>query len=516
MEKNDRHNRCETKELSILFDISQALHANKELNEVVYPVLKLLTEHMGLLRGTLTIHDQRTDEVVIETAYGLTEEEQLRGRYKSGEGITGKVFQTGLPIIVPKISEEPLFLDRTKARANSVDEEISFICVPIKQDKKVIGTLSVDRLYDRSENLNEDMRLLSTIGSMISRSVQNYQEILEEKKSLILENQRLHDELKEIFHPTHIIGNSSIMQDVYKMISQVAPSETTVLILGESGVGKELVASGIHYRSPRADRPFIKVNCAALPDNLIESELFGHEKGAFTNAVAQRKGRFELADTGTIFLDEIGELSQLMQAKLLRVIQEREFERVGGTQTVKVSVRIIAATNRNLEELIEKGLFRKDLYYRLNVFPIYVPPLRQRRTDICLLADHFIEKYNKKFGKDVKRIATSAIDLLMTYHWPGNVRELENVIERAVLLCNEEVIYSYHFSPTLQTSTSSGTGMKETLDGMLGRIERDMILDALKNSGGIIAKAAEILGLTKRMMGFRVQRYGIDYKKFRD
>jgi Nif-specific regulatory protein len=305
------------------------------------------------------------------------------------------------------------------------------------------------------------------------------------------------------------------MQAVYDLIAQVSKSDATVLIRGESGVGKELVAHAIHYNSLRAPRPFIKVNCAALPETIIESELFGHERGAFTGAIAQRKGRFELAAGGTIFLDEIGDLSPTTQVKLLRVLQEKEFERVGGTSTIRADVRIITATNRNLEELVAEETFRQDLYYRLNVFPIHVPPLRERKTDILLLADHFIGKYSKASLKDVKRISTPAIDMLMSYHWPGNVRELENCIERAVLLTGEEVLHGHHLPPTLQTAEASGTSHSGTLQEALDNLERNLILDALKSSRGNKAKAARALGISERLMGIRVEKHDLDSKRFR-
>ena len=299
------------------------------------------------------------------------------------------------------------------------------------------------------------------------------------------------------------------------MIAQVSKSDTTVLIRGESGTGKELVAHAIHFNSLRAVKPFIKVNCGALPESVVESELFGHEKGAFTGAIATRKGRFELANGGTIFLDEIGDLSPTTQIKLLRVLQEREFERVGGTATIKTNVRVITATNRNLEQLIAEGRFRQDLYYRLDVFPIHIPPLRERKTDIPLLADFFVEKYSKANSKMVRRISTPAIDMLMSYHWPGNVRELENCLERAVLLTSDQVIHGHHLPPTLQTAEASGTAHTGTLEGTLERVERDLLVDALKASRGNRAKAARALGISERIMGLRVQRFGIDARRFR-
>jgi Nif-specific regulatory protein len=295
----------------------------------------------------------------------------------------------------------------------------------------------------------------------------------------------------------------------------VAKSDTTVLIRGESGSGKELVAHAIHYNSRRASRAFIKVNCAALPETLIESELFGHEKGAFTGAIYQRKGRFELAAGGTIFLDEVGDFSPSTQIKFLRVLQEKEFERVGGTETIKTDVRVIAATNRDVEALIAEGKFRQDLYYRLNVFTIHVPPLRDRKTDIPLLADFFVERYSRLNHKEIQRISTPAIDMLMSYHWPGNVRELENCIERAVLVSNDQVIHGHHLPPSLQTAEATGTTHQGSLQGSLDDLERELILDALKSARGNMAKAARNLGLSERLMGLRVRKHGIQAKRFR-
>ena len=304
------------------------------------------------------------------------------------------------------------------------------------------------------------------------------------------------------------------MQAVFNLIAQVSNSDTTVLIRGDSGTGKELVAHAIHYNSNRSSMPFIRVNCAALPDSVIESELFGHEKGAFTGAFALRKGRFELATGGTIFLDEIGDLTPLLQIRLLRVLQEREFERVGGVRTINVDVRVIAATNRNLEKLIEGENFRQDLYYRLNVFPIHLPALRERKTDILLLADYFVDRYSKAIQKNIRRISTPAIDMLMSYHWPGNVRELENCIERAVLLSTDDVIHGNHLPPTLQTAEASGTEFKGRLKTTLDSVERELILDALKSSKGNMAETANALGSSERIIGLRVKKYCIDPRRF--
>jgi Nif-specific regulatory protein len=349
---------------------------------------------------------------------------------------------------------------------------------------------------------------------MIAQAVNLRRAAEEERERLDAENQRLRDELRSRFRPSNIIGNSHEMRSVYDQIAQVSKTGTTVLIEGETGTGKELVAHAIHYNSDRADKPFIKAHCAALPESLIESELFGHVQGAFTGATADRKGRFELAHGGTLFLDEIGDIPPAIQIKLLRVLQEREFERVGGTQTIKVNTRLITATNKNLQERVNQGKFREDLFYRLHVFPIYVPPLRNRKADIVLLADHFLATYSKQNNKNVRRFSSAVIDMLMSYHWPGNVRELENCVERAVLVAEGDVIHPYHLPPTLQTAEATGSAPHGNLKGIVDAYERDLIQDALKSSRGNIAAAARALGTTQRILGYKIRKFKIEPKKY--
>jgi Nif-specific regulatory protein len=507
--------RSKYEELALLFEISQLLDQSLDLNDVIQPVLRTASERLGYHRSAITLLNRNTDEIFIEAAHGLSRSQQDRGRYRLGEGITGQVVQTGQPCIVESVTDDQRFLNRTGACSSRPGRDVSFICVPIKLGAETIGAFSVDRPRADSAELEEDVRFLAILSSLVAQAVRIRQSVMEEKRALQEENTRLHKELRERFRPSNIIGNSRAMQDVFDMVAQVYRSEATVLIRGESGTGKELVAHAIHYNSPRADRPFVKVNCAALPETVIESELFGHEKGAFTGAITTRKGRFEVANGGTIFLDEIGDLSPTTQIKLLRVLQEREFERVGGNETLHINVRVITATNRNLEQLIESGRFREDLYYRLNVFPIHIPPLRDRKSDILLLADHFVEKYAEQNHVAVRRISTPAIDLLSSYHWPGNVRELENCIERAVLLSVDEVIHSHHLPPSLQSAESTNTQLRGTLDESLDNLERELILDSLKSTRGNMAKAAKLLGITERVMGLRVRKHQIEARAHR-
>lgn len=502
-------------ELTCLYELARTLNATLDLKKSLYGVLDILASKMSMMRGTVTILNPLRDEISIEVAHGLSKAAIRRGKYKPGEGITGKVIQTGKSKVVPKISEEPLFLNRTVSRKQSIKGELSFFCVPIKNKQQVIGALSVDRPYDEAYSLKDGKRFLTIIGIMIAQQVVNLERINLEKEQLKEENRRLRNELSEKHNITNIIGNSNKMREVFQMISQVTQSNTTVLIRGESGTGKELVANAVHYNSLRTGKPFVKINCAAIPANLIESELFGHEKGAFTGAIKQKQGKFELAHKGTIFLDEIGVVGSDVQVKLLRVLQEKEFERVGGLKTIKTDVRIIAATNKNLEEAVEEETFREDLYYRLNVFPIYLPPLRERKTDILLLANHFLEKYAGEHRKNILRFSSSTIDMLMQYHWPGNVRELENCIERAVLLCDGKVIQGYHLPPTLQTWEESKVTSDRSLEDRVETVEREIIIDALRNTRGNMAKAAQLLEITERKFGYKTKKYGIDYRQYR-
>ncbi|MBO0859610.1 MAG: nif-specific transcriptional activator NifA [Chloracidobacterium sp.] len=504
--------KIKSKRLTALLEVSQALGSTLDIRAAVEKVLEILDRELGMKRGAIALLEGDGD-LKIQYAYGLSEGERQRGRYKVDEGVTGKVVSSGRPIVVPQVNKEPLFLYRTRKR--SPDKEESFICVPIKDRRKTIGALSITYPYKQNRNYEDSVQLLTIVTSMISQSLRLAQLVEQERAQLQDENALLKRELQQKYDFRNIVGTSKEMRDVYEQIAQVAPSGATVLIRGESGTGKELVAHAIHYNSPRSSKPFVKVNCAALPESLIESELFGHEKGAFTGAVARKRGRFELAEGGTLFLDEIGDLSPAMQVKLLRALQEREFERVGGTETIKVNVRLITATNVDLEQAVSDGRFRSDLYYRLNVFSIYLPPLRERRTDILLLADHFLEKYGSQNGKRIKRISTPAIDMLMTYHWPGNVRELENVVERATLVCEGNVIHGYHLPPTLQTAEGSGTVTKMSLDLAVGSFEKDLIQDALKTTRGNRARAARLLDTTERILGYKVRKYEIDCRRFR-
>ncbi|MFH1134835.1 MAG: sigma 54-interacting transcriptional regulator [Pseudomonadota bacterium] len=502
-------------EMTALYEAAMVVGGTLDLRQALAGVLEILVKRLGMMRPMVTLLSPDADEVQLEAAQGLSTEAVRRGRYKKGEGITGRVVESGEPIVVPHIDSEPNFLDRTQSRRKGRDRDLSFICVPIKSDTKIIGALSADVPFKGEAGLVSDLRILTVIASLAARTAVKLEAHNRETESLKQENERLALALADKFATHRIVGNSNKMKEVFHLVNQVSHSSATVIIRGESGTGKELVATAIHFNSPRAKSPFIKINCAALPASLIESELFGHTKGAFTGAIKDKPGKFELADHGTIFLDEIGSIPIEAQAKLLRVLQEREVERIGDLKPKQVDVRVLTATNRDLEAAIASGEFREDLYYRLNVFPIFMPPLRERPTDILLLADHFVEKYSRLHKKDVRRMSTSTIDALMSYHWPGNVRELENCVERAVLMTNEPTIHSFHLPPTLRTAEQTSTTISTSLTDILANVERDLIADSLKSAKGNMAQAARMLQTTERVIRYKIGKYNINPKRFR-
>ena len=510
-EAQPQQNKRSTKDLAFLTEISSIMERSLDIREIVNPVLDALTTHLGMKHATITLLNRKTNDILIDASYGLTPQQARRGRYKLGEGITGQVIESGQAIVVEKTSKSPLFLNRTQ---RSSKQETSYLCVPIKTGTTVMGALSVDGTHSETRDLEAEARIMEVVASLLAQSVRLRRSAQERGDKLESENERLRAELKDRFRPSNIIGNSHEMQVVFDQIAQVSRSQATVLIEGQTGTGKELVAHAIHYNSDRADKPFIRAHCAALPENLIESELFGHVKGAFTGATSDRKGRFELADGGTLFLDEIGEIPASIQIKLLRVLQEREFERLGSVTTTKVNVRMLAATNRDLRQMATEGTFREDLYYRLNVFPIYVPQLAKRKSDILLLADHFLEKYSKMNGKSVRRLSSPVIDMLYSYHWPGNVRELENIMERAVVLAEGDAVHPHHLPPTLQTAEQAGIPRTGSLTQMVEQYERDIIVDALKSSRGNMAAAARSLETTQRIFGYKVHKYQVNPKQY--
>ncbi len=502
------------RQLAVLVEAGHVLSSELSPRTAFEKVLEILKQQHGVVRGAVTVLDAKSAEIRVEVALGLSDAGRL-ARYRLGEGITGRVVESGKPIVVPRVSCEPMFLNRAGKRDLN-KQEITFMCVPILVKGRPVGALGVDLRFKAGRDYEMELRCLGMVAAMMAQAVKADHLVDDERQRLMEENTHLLEELRERYDFSNIIGTSGPMRQVYEQIAQVAHTRTTVLIRGESGTGKELIAHAIHYNSPRAEKPLIKVNCAALPETLIESELFGYEKGAFTGAQTLKKGRFELAEGGTLFLDEIGDMNLSTQAKLLRVLQEKEFERLGGTNTIHSNVRLIAGTNKDLEKAMAEGKFREDLYYRLNVFAIFVPPLRDRKSDLLLLADSFLQKYSGEHKKDIRRISTPAIDMLTAYHWPGNVRELENVIERAVLVCNGNAVHGHHLPPTLQTAQASGTVASFSLSEAVAAYEKDIVLDALKTTRGNRAKAARLLRTTERIINYKIHKYTIDADRFRN
>lgn len=515
-----------------MLEISQVMGSALDFEELFEKVMEILSAQRGMKRGFLALAQEESDELAIDLAYGLSSEEMAKGRYQKGEGIIGRVFRTGEPIGVRDVRQEPAFLGRTGAVAVG-DEPVAFLACPILLEGETVGVLAVAKVFQSSDEFNDDLGFLEILANTLSQAVKIYRGVAKEKAKLLQENQLLREELGTRYKFDDIVGGSPAMQRVFSVVSSVARTRSTVLIRGDSGTGKELIAHAIHYNSPRADRPFVRVNCAAIPEHLLEPELFGHVKGSFTGAVADRKGKFVLADGGTIFLDEIGDMSPLLQAKILRVLQEREVEVVGSEDIVRVDVRIIAATHQNLEALIEAGKFREDLYYRLNVVPIMIPPLAERPEDIRLLSEHFLEKFRDVNDFGELTILGDSMRCLLRYSWPGNVRQLENVIERAAVLCEGNVIRPSDL-PDLTVDfpreTKVGTGgapqtLTEAVDvflsGELGPapnegglwdetlavVEERLIRHGLEKAGGVQLRAAEVLGIHRNTLRKKIGQW---------
>ena len=494
------------RELTAILEVSRVLTTSFALENNLLSVMSTLGSLLEMQRGCVFLLNPATGELRIVAAHGLAKQNIEKGKYRIGEGIVGRVLEKKIPMVIPNIGKEPLFLNKTGSRPEK--DGISFLCVPIMLKNEVLGVLSVDRIYSKEQGeVEDDLRVLKIIASLIAQFIklrESYEEIEKEKEDL-------KRELKDRYSIENVIGLSDRMQEVFEAVHRVAPSKATVLLRGESGTGKELIAKAIHYMSPRNSGPFIKFNCASIPEGLLESELFGHEKGAFTGAVSSRCGKFELAHKGTIFLDEIGDLPVALQPKILRVLQEREFERVGSERTIKVDVRIITATSRNLEGLVSNGNFREDLYFRLNVIPLFLPPLRDRGEDIPFLIDHFLVKFNKENNRSVT-FDKSALKVLLHYNWPGNVRELENTIERLVIMSGTDMIKAQDLPVSLTIRQVKSSGKSASLTSSVEEIERENILDALERTGWTQAKAARLLGITPRQIGYKMKKYNIKEK----
>ncbi len=495
-------------ELQTLYRVSQVLSRSLDFNQTLSEVLRVMHEEGDLHHGMISLRDEESGDLLV-TALHEGPESLKPTRYKPGEGITGAILKTSEPLIVKRIAEDPRFLDRL----GIYDQELPFIGVPIVIRGGTAGVLAAQPGGEETQ-LSLHERFLQMVANLIGQSVRLARQVEDAQQQLKKERDTLRRQVRGEHGFSNMVGHSRVMRTVFEQVRQVAKWNTTVLVRGESGTGKELVANAIHYNSPRANGPFIKLNCAALPDNLLESELFGHEKGAFTGAVSQRKGRFEQAHGGTIFLDEIGEITPAFQAKLLRVLQEGEFERVGGTRTLKVDVRVVAATNKHLENAVQEGKFREDLYYRLNVMPIQMPPLRERLEDVPDLARFLVGKIGRSQGREVT-IEDEALRLLMGYDWPGNVRELENCLERAAVMSQEGAIGTREINLTgIQTHDEGYSAPARSVDLDDPELdERERVIAALEQAGWVQAKAARLLGMTPRQIGYRIQTLNIKMRR---
>lgn len=547
------HQERSSVELLAVYQISKILGASLDVGKTFRESLNVLVSTMGWRRAAVIL---QTEDGLLSgmCAVGLTRDESARLTFSVGEGVVGRVFMSGVPAVVPDIKSEPLFLNRTGAADQSPDETIAYIAAPIKADRRTLGVLTIDRVVKpQSGGFDEDLRLLSMVASLMGQNLLLHRSVSIEQGRLYEEARRLSKALKPVYQLDAAIGGSPRMQEVFAEVHQVAPTKTTVLLRGESGTGKEVIARAIHNLSPRKEEAFVRVNCAALTESLLESELFGHEKGAFTGAVGSRKGRFELAHGGTLFLDEIGDISPAFQAKLLRVLQEREFERVGGTMPIRVDVRMVLATNRNLEKMVASGEFRADLYYRINVVSVFLPPLRERREDIPLMVEHFLARFNRENSRKVK-VTPKALKVLTNCYWPGNVRELENCVERTATMalsedltdlsfpchdnrCLTQVLHHIEREDAVRPgrpvnipisevparaqprdaahapfNEGSDTAVPSADDKPEG--ERERLIWAMEKCGWVQAKAARLLNITPRQMGYALQKYDIEVRKF--
>jgi Nif-specific regulatory protein len=525
----------EDRELGLLTKMGEALGTALTPDSFFEQTMNVLAGELGMIRGTVVLLDRAKGKLRIVAAHGLSTAERARGEYDIGEGITGHVVKTGQPEVVPDIHKDARFLNRTTARQADSAWPVAFICVPLKVDNEIVGALSVDRPFAVEATLDKDLRLLSIVASLVSQVLKINRLLQVDKEEILVRDEQMVRELRSRYRLENLIGQSKAIQQILATAATAARSNAPILISGETGTGKELVANVIHYNSPRSKGPLVKVNCGALPETLLESELFGHVKGAFTGAIQNRKGRFELADHGTLFLDEVSEMSPRVQVKVLRVLQENEFEPVGGTRTLRADVRIVAATNTDLKEAIRQGRFRQDLYYRLHVVPIHLPPLRERREDIPLLVDHFLEKYNRENSKNVTKISREVLDRLLEYSWPGNVRELENCIEHAVVMSPGKTLSLSLLPAEILADNSSrpvrsGLPARGTEDEMRALIERlyktpeesvgamgqlhelteRIIISAALEAGMSQRTLAAKLGISRTTLRKRLETYGLD------
>ena len=514
------------KSQEVLINIFHFLETETDLDKLFQSIMDTLKQNMKILRGMLVLFDENsTTSLSIKAGYKISDEAMRKGIYKIGEGIIGQAVLDGKTIVVKDIAKEPKFLNKMKIK-RSGEGPIAFIAAPIKIGQKSIGVLAIEKKINKSIFLEDISHTMTILTSLISYKIKNYNEAQTRTKQLLEENLQLRQTLGNEYTTKRIIGKSPAIRKILDTLPLIANSFAPILITGETGAGKELIAKAIHFLSHRKNNKFVSINCSAIPENLLEAELFGYVKGAFTGAVNNKKGKFELAHKGTLFLDEIGDMPLGLQAKILRVIQEKEIEPLGSEITKKIDLHIIAATNKNLNNLVEKKEFRADLFFRLNVLPIHIPPLRERKEDILLLTHYFIQKYNKLYKKNIKYIDSDLENILLTYPWPGNVRELEHVIERAIILAPDD-----HFSLSLlpdsfqqvqktETTTESlleiwieqkmeNTQPFNIYDTIFADLDKLLIEKILIQNNYNKSKTAEILGINRNTLKSKIQKYGI-------
>ena len=521
------------KEIELLYEIAVELASTTDIEETIEQGMRLLKRHGYLDRCALFILNDDKTLLELFASIDLSPQQRKMAVYKLGEGATGLAAKSAEPVVIENIHNNINYLNKMgSVNTNSV----SYIAVPLIRDDGVIGVISANIGAGAPLNFDDIVRMLTIVGSLFAGTLATQQRFAKEKAELTELKTYYRDELLGDHKFENIIGRSTKMQHIFSMLETVAPSDATILVRGETGTGKELIATAVHNLSRRKNGPYIKLNCAAISETLLESELFGHEKGAFTDAKEMRKGRFELADGGTLFLDEIGDITPALQVKLLRILQEQEFERVGGNKTIKVNVRLVAATNRNLEEMVKKGEFREDLFYRLNVIPINLPPLRERYEDVRLLIEHYLKKFMKEHRKQM-HFSKPALEILMDYPWPGNIRELQNTMERIVLICpdgeispemlNHVLPFNYQKlymapepapevpaepEPAVQQPQSREASQPTPMltKSSLKEMEKESIIQALIDNRGIQTKAAAQLGMTARQIGYKIKKYNIE------
>ncbi|WP_345975753.1 nif-specific transcriptional activator NifA [Sulfurimonas sp. HSL3-7] len=521
------------KEIELLYEIAVELASTTDIEGTIEQGMRLLKRHGYLDRCALFILNDDKTALELFASIDLSQQQRMMAVYKLGEGATGLAAQSAEPVVIENIHNNINYLNKMGSINTT---SVSYIAVPLLQDDGVIGVISANIGANAPLNFDDIVRMLTIVGSLFAGTLATQRRFAKEKEELTELKTYYRDELLSDHKFENIIGRSTKMQQVFSMLETVAPSDATILVRGETGTGKELIATAVHNLSQRKNGPFIKLNCAAISETLLESELFGHEKGAFTDAKETRKGRFELADGGTLFLDEIGDITPALQVKLLRILQEQEFERVGGTKTIKTNVRLVAATNRNLEEMVKKGEFREDLFYRLNVIPINLPPLRERYEDVKLLVEHYLRKFMKEHRKQMS-LSKPALELLLDYPWPGNIRELQNTMERIVLICPEGEImpemlnhvlpFNYQKMSMPQQAAPQAPAAAEPTPppaapqaaeqpapmmtkASLKEMEKESIIQALIDNRGIQTKAAAQLGMTARQIGYKIRKYNIE------